>query len=52
MDEKTKKRIEERTRELLEEDPAKRHERVMRGLAERIAYHEVMAEQEQKRAKR
>ena len=41
-----KKTIEERADEILNEDPHKRHERVMRMLAERLAYHEAKAEEE------
>lgn len=44
MDEETRKRIEVRAQEVLDEDPKEREERIMRRLAERIAYHEVMAE--------
>jgi hypothetical protein len=46
MDEKTKKRIEKRAQEILDEDPKQREERTMRMLAERIAYHELKAEEE------
>ena len=46
MEKKTTKTIEERAEEILNEDPQKRHERVMRMLAQRIAYHEAKAEEE------
>jgi len=52
MDEETKKRIEQRAQELLDEDPKERNARVMRKLAERIAYHEVMAEKEREQPTR
>ena len=51
MDEETRKRIEKRAQELLDEDPKERSARVMRKLAERIAYHEVLAEKEREQAK-
>jgi hypothetical protein len=45
MDEETKK-IDVRAQEILEVDPKERGARTMRLLAERIAYHEIMAERE------
>ncbi len=51
MDEQTMKRIEQRAQELLDEDPKERTARVMRQLAERIAYYEVMAEKEREQQK-
>lgn len=50
MDEETRKRIEARAQEILDEDPKERDERIMRSLAERIAYHEVMAERRREEA--
>jgi replicative superfamily II helicase len=43
------KTIEERVEELLKENPDARHERTMRLLAERIAYHEAKLSEEQRR---
>ena len=45
LDPELRRRIEERTEEILNEDPAERSARTMRMLAERIAYHEVLAEE-------
>ena len=47
MNEETKKRIEQRAQEILDEDPEKRNARVMRQLAERIAYLEMKAAEEE-----
>ena len=41
-----KKTIEARADEILNEDPRERHARVMRMLAERLAYHEARVEEE------
>jgi hypothetical protein len=46
LDPELRRRIEERTEQILTEDPAERSARTQRLLAERIAYHEVMAERE------
>jgi hypothetical protein len=46
LDADVRRRIEERTEQLLNEDPRERSARTQRLLAERIAYHEVMRELE------
>jgi replicative superfamily II helicase len=51
MDEEMRKRIERRAQEILDEDPKERAKRVRRLMAERIAYHEIAAE-ERERARR
>jgi TRAP-type C4-dicarboxylate transport system substrate-binding protein len=50
LDEETMARIRARAEEILNEDPAERAERVRRMLAERLAYHEVMAERRREEA--
>lgn len=40
------KKIEQRAQEILDEDPEQRSERVMRLLAERMAYHEAKLAEE------
>jgi hypothetical protein len=45
LDPELRRRVEVRAQEILEEDPAERSARTMRRLAERIAYHEILAEQ-------
>lgn len=45
-DPELRRRIEERTEQILREDPAERSATTQRLLAERIAYHEIMAERE------
>jgi hypothetical protein len=46
MDEEMRKKVERRAQEILDMDPKERSERIMRQLAERIAYHEIRAEEE------
>jgi hypothetical protein len=46
LDPELRRRIEERTEEILTEDPRERTARTQRLLAERIAYNEIMAERE------
>ncbi len=41
MDEQTKKKVERRAQEILDEDPRTRSARIQRMLAERLAYHEI-----------
>ncbi len=48
----TSEAFERRVQEILDEDPKKRHERVQRMLAERIAFHEAKAAEARRRAKR
>lgn len=49
---KKRRTIEQRVEEILNEDPRKRHERVQRMLAERIAYHEAKLEEQRARRRR
>jgi hypothetical protein len=46
LDPELRSLVEARAQEILEEDPSERSARTMRMLAERIAYHEIMAERE------
>jgi hypothetical protein len=46
LDPELRRRIEERTEQILNEDPRERSAKTQRLLAERIAYHEIMKELE------
>ena len=45
MDEETKKKVERRAQEILDEDPRARTARIRRMLVKRLAYHEIRAEE-------
>jgi hypothetical protein len=51
MNEETRKKVEQRAREILE-DPKKAEERWKRRVAERIAYHEILEEERERNPER